>query len=168
MVEIYGETWSRENGEEPSKLWIAKLNTMSMTEIKHAVAKVVNDGVTWPPSLPKFVSLAYGIDTDEAFDRMIKQVKVDCPVEVATRRQCGYECRTQLPEQKARALFNSVYIKFHDKHKKGELVTRPALPQTVAKQQNGEALRDYKANAQNGGYNSFKKLRESLRNTTKG
>ena len=134
MSEIYGETWTREHGERPSIIWKAALNKQSQSEVKHAVAEVVNQAITWPPNLPKFIELCQGpqIDTDEAFNRMIAKKPCNGVAEFETRQECSFRCKKQLPEDKARALFKKVLIRNIQRVKSGELPERDINPVQIA------------------------------------
>lgn len=81
---------------------------------------LLTSGIDWPPNLAKFISLCKNIDTSAAFNRMIKRQPPLDNVEYATRNEVGFQCRTQLAEQKARKLFDETYTYWHDKQANGE------------------------------------------------
>lgn len=53
---------------------------------------------------------------------MIKRQNPLDNVEYATRNEVGFQCRTQLSEQKARKLFNETYTYWYDKQSRGEQI----------------------------------------------
>lgn len=114
----------RENGETPSRMWKIALNKQSQSEVKAAVAEVLNQAITWPPNLPKFIELCQGgaVDTDEAFNRMISRKPYIGIAEFVTRGEVSFRCKQQLPEDKARALFKKVLLRNIQRVKSGELV----------------------------------------------
>ena len=124
MAEIYGESWTREHGERPSLMWKVALNKQSQSEVKGAVAEILNQAITWPPNLPKFIELCSGssIDTTDAFNAMIKRKPSNGIAEWQTRQEVGFRCTKQLPEDKARKLFAETLNKNMAKVRSGELV----------------------------------------------
>ena len=89
--------------------------------MKNGIKQIIEKRISWPPNLPKFLDLASGIDTDAAFDRMIKNKPPIDDVEKYARQECGYACRTQLAEDKARSKFKSCYMKWHERNQRGEM-----------------------------------------------
>lgn len=61
------------------------------------------------------------MDTDAAFDRFIRQDDPMCQVEKKTRQECGFACRTQLSEPKARELFRKTYLKWYERQETGQM-----------------------------------------------
>ena len=89
--------------------------------MKNGIKQIIDKRITWPPNLPKFLELAGGVDTDEAFDHMIKRGKPRDDVEAKVWSDCAFECRTRLTEEKARAKFKQVYIKWHERKQNGQM-----------------------------------------------
>ena len=56
-------------------------------------------------------------------------------VEYATRNEVGFQCRTQLAEEKARKIFNETYTYWHDKQSRGEQI--PDMNQKKIQAQTG-------------------------------
>lgn len=104
-------------------MWKIALNKQTQAEVKGAVAEVLNQAITWPPNLPKFIELCQGpqIDTDEAFNRMIDRKPCNGIAEYETRQECSYRCR-RLPEDKSRTLFKKVLTRNIQRVKNGDLV----------------------------------------------
>jgi len=105
-------------------MWKIALNKQTQSEVKGAVAEVLNQAITWPPNLPKFIELCQGpqIDTDEAFNRMIDRKPCNGVAEYETRQEVGFRCKQQLSEEKARALFKKVLTRNIQLVKNGELI----------------------------------------------
>ena len=99
----------RERGETPSNMWITNLSPITEQHIKRGVERTVSDRLSWPPSLPEFLSLCLDFDTTEAYNRMINKKPVLDDVEYFTRQSCGYECKRVLSDSKARVLFNKTF-----------------------------------------------------------
>lgn len=91
------------------------------------MSQMIERRLSWPPNLPTFLDLATGLDTEAAFDRFIRNEPPANEVERLTRGECGFACRTQLPEDKARARFKSVYKKWHERNQRGEMPKRDVL-----------------------------------------
>lgn len=104
---------------------------------------VVDKAISWPPNLPKFISLCKDINTDDAFDRLISRKPPASEVEKRTNGEVGFQCRTQLSEKDARALYSKTYLKWQERFDKGEVIEQPMLPSSsfIDKMQNGEAVR---------------------------
>lgn len=115
-------------------MWEIALNKQTQAEVKGAVAEVLNQAITWPPNLPKFIELCQGgqIDTDEAFNRMISRKPCNGVAEYETRQECSFRCKQQLSEDKARALFKKVLIRNIQRVKSGELAEREINPVQVS------------------------------------
>lgn len=105
-------------------IWKAALNKQTQAEVKSAVAEVINQAITWPPNLPKFIELCQGpqIDTDEAFNRMIAKKPCQGIAEFESRQEVGFRCKQQLAEDKARALFKTVLTRNIQRVRTGELI----------------------------------------------
>lgn len=115
-------------------MWKTSLNKQSQSEVKGAVAEVLNQAITWPPNLPKFIELCQGpqIDTDEAFNRMISKKPCHGIAEWQSRQEVGFRCKQQLSEEKARKLWKDVLTRNIQRVKNGELVERDINPVQVA------------------------------------
>ena len=102
--------------------------------MKNGVVEVIKQRVSWPPNLPKFLDLASGVDTDEAFDRMIRHGKTKSDVEIKVWAECAFQCRTRLSEDKARALFKKTYLKWRERSDSGQMppMGQKALPANSA------------------------------------
>ena len=98
------------------------------------MAEIVKQRIAWPPNLPKFIELAQGVDTDGAFDRFINREPALSDVELKTRNECGHACRNLLPEDKARARFKNVYLKWQKRKDEGKMpdTNQKALPKHSA------------------------------------
>ncbi len=94
---------------------------MDQSTVKNGIKQIIDKRVAWPPNLAKFLDLASGIDTDAAFDRFIRREEPLDDVEAKTRSDCGFACRTQLSEDKARAKFKKVYTMWHERKQRGEM-----------------------------------------------
>lgn len=110
-------------------MWKMALNKQSQFEVKTAVAEIINQAITWPPNLPKFIELCQGpqIDTDEAFNRMVSKKPCNGIAEFETRQECSYRCR-RLAEDKSRALFKKHLIINIHRVRNGELIERDVNP----------------------------------------
>lgn len=124
MADIWGEQWMRERGETPSNMWITNLSPITEQHIKRGVERTVSDRLSWPPSLPEFLSLCLDFDTTEAYNRMINRKPVLDDVEYFTRQACGYECKRVLSDSKARVLFNKTFGLKLELKRKGKLPIR--------------------------------------------
>ena len=114
----------RERGETPSNMWITNLSPITELHIKRGVERTVSDRLSWPPSLPEFLSLCLDFDTTEAYNRMINKKPVLDDVEYFTRQACGYECKRVLSDSKARVLFNKTFGLKLELKRKGKLPIR--------------------------------------------
>lgn len=111
----------RERGEQPSSMWITELSSITSNHLQRGVKRVVSERLTWPPSLPAFLSLCLDFDTTEAYNRMINKKPVLDDVEYYTRQAVGYQCKRVLDESKAKALFNKVFRDKLELKRKGKL-----------------------------------------------
>ena len=114
----------RERGEQPSTLWIMELSLITNQHLKRGVGRVLSDRLAWPPSLPQFLSLCLDFDTTDAFKRMIDGVAAKDDVEYYTRADVSFRCKRQLPEDKARNLFDKVFKRKLDLKRQGKLPPR--------------------------------------------
>lgn len=94
---------------------------MDQSTVKNGIKQIIDKRVAWTPNLAKFLDLASGIDTDAAFDRFIRREDPLDDVEAKTRSDCGFACRTQLSEGKARAKFKKVYTMWYERKQRGEM-----------------------------------------------
>lgn len=92
-------------GIEPSPAWTMALSKLDPNQIKKGIAETVRQGIAYPPNLPKFVSLCENFH-DDSFDRFISRQPLKDRAEILTDRKVGWECRTQLPAERARRLWN--------------------------------------------------------------
>ena len=115
-------------------MWVLALSKMTQAEVKTGIKVIIDTRVSWPPNLVKFLELASGINTDDAFDRFIDRQDALNDIEKKTRHECGYACRNQLPADKAKALFKKVYLKWHERFKSGVDIStqHKALPKHSA------------------------------------
>jgi|TARA_R110002126_G_scaffold282589_1_gene431105 hypothetical protein len=105
-------------------MWITELSLITNRHLQRGVGRVISDRLSWPSSLPQFLSLCLDFDTTEAFNRMIKNVDALDDVEYYTRADVGFRCKRQLPEDKARNLFDKVFKIKLDLKRKGRLPVR--------------------------------------------
>jgi len=103
-------------------MWKIALNKQTIESVKSGVAQTVKAGITWPPNLPKFIELCEGVeDATESFDRFIDKKEPLDHAELLTRQKVGFQCRTQLPEDKARKLWSETISKIRTKIANGEI-----------------------------------------------
>ena len=124
MTGIWGSQWSRENGASPSQDWIAALSSITDDHLKRGVNRTLAERLTWPPTLPLFLSLCLDFDTTEAYNRMINRKAALDDVEYYTRQDCGYRCKRVLDDVKARVLFNKTFTQKLELKRKGKLPIR--------------------------------------------
>lgn len=105
-------------------MWITNLSSITDAHLKRGVERTISERLKWPPSLPEFLSLCLDFDTTEAFNRMIQNKPVLDDVEYFTRQDVGFQCKRNLPEDKARALFNKVFKIKLELKRKGKLPIR--------------------------------------------
>jgi hypothetical protein len=75
MIKIYGQRWIAKNGNRPSDLWTAQVNSMTseqLTRVCTAFADKCKAGSHWPPDLAEFVAVtsecsggAFGLTVDD-------------------------------------------------------------------------------------------------------
>ncbi len=92
--------------------------------MQRGVDRTISERLTWPPSLPQFLSLCLDFDTTEAFNRMIDRKPALDDVEYYTRAAVSYQCKRVLEDSKARALFNKTFKLKLDLKRKGKLPRR--------------------------------------------
>lgn len=107
----------------PTSIWTQAIGKLSDQEVKSGVAECVNQGLEWPPSLPEFVRMCResGVDWKPAFDRLIQRKPAIDRVEKLTRHECGYQIKTQLSADKAEKRFKSVYLRYIEMERNGNL-----------------------------------------------
>ena len=107
------------------RAWVKAFMENGITQIAQVKVGLVHarkDARPFFPSVGEFIQWCKGvIDTDEPFERMIKRLKPRNDIEVKVWADCAFECRTRLPEDKARALFKKHYIKWHERKQRGEM-----------------------------------------------
>jgi len=111
--------------------------------VKNGVKQIIEQRIAWPPNLPKFLELASGIDTDEVYDHMIKRGKPRNQVEVKVWSDCAFNCRS-IAEDKSRALFKKVYMRWHERSERGEMPPegQKALPKVRADKDSDHMVED--------------------------
>jgi len=105
-------------------MWIQELSSITGSHLQRGVNRTVSERLSWPPSLPEFLSLCLDFDTTEAYNRMINRKPVLDDVEYYTRQDCGYQCKRVLDDVKARALFNKTFKLKLELKRKGKLPIR--------------------------------------------
>ena len=75
MTKIYGQRWIAKNGNRPSDLWAAQVNSMTseqLTRVCSAFADKCRAGSHWPPDLAEFVAVtaecsggSFGLTVDD-------------------------------------------------------------------------------------------------------
>ena len=114
-------------------MWSMEIGKLSQTEIKDGVRLCIEEGLEWPPSLPKFVELCTRIDSEDAFWRMIEQKPCESQAEKVTRERVGYQCRSMYSEEKARKVFAKEYAENVKRERRGQLAQPlKALPKDSA------------------------------------
>lgn len=119
---------------ESRETWIAAKQTWTKAFIENGISNEsqVSIGLAearkgtnpfWP-SVGQFISWCKGpsIDTELAFDRMIRKEPTQGIAEYTTRQEVGFRCKTQLAEDKARQLFGKTLVKNIGRVERGELV----------------------------------------------
>lgn len=111
-------------------MWKMALNKQTQLEVKSAVAEIINQAITWPPNLPKFIELCQGpqIDTEDAFNRMIDRKPCHGIAEWRSRQDVGFRCKQQLSEGDARKVWRNALLKNIEKVRNGELLERDFNP----------------------------------------
>lgn len=106
-----------------------------VAQVKIGLVHARKDARPFFPSVGEFIEWCKGaINTDEAFDRFINREPALSDVELKTRNECGHACRNQLPEDKARARFKNVYLKWQKRKDEGKMPIQgqKALPKNIA------------------------------------
>ncbi|AUR93121.1 hypothetical protein NVP1183O_23 [Vibrio phage 1.183.O._10N.286.48.B7] len=103
-------------------MWVLALNKLDHSKVKKGIAETVKKAVTWPPNLPKFIELCESIeDASESFYRFIAKKPPKDSADQITRNRVGFQCRTQLPEDKALKLWSETMIKVREGLANGEI-----------------------------------------------
>ena len=139
MSEFFGEKWTKSTGKAPNRSWVDALNTLEPSQIKRGLSELVKMGKEWPPSLPAFVGLCRGLNDDSSFDRFISRQTPSNYAEFFTAGKVGYRCRTQLADDKARALWSKTLAVFNQKVFDGE-IPNALPPQIEEKPEHKQAL----------------------------
>ena len=77
-------------------MWVTELSSITVNHLQRGVKRVISERLTWPPSLPQFLSLCLDFDTTEAYNRMINRKPALDDVEYYTRVQVGFQCKRVL------------------------------------------------------------------------
>jgi hypothetical protein len=111
-------------------MWKVALNKQTQYQVKKAISEVLNQAITWPPNLPKFIELCQGpqIDTEEAFNRMIAKKPCQGVAEWESRQEVGFRCKQQLAEDKARLVWKTTLLRNIQRVRTGELLERDFNP----------------------------------------
>lgn len=99
------------------------MNKLDESMIRTGLNQILEQAITWPPNLPKFIELCSGasVDTNIHFDRMIRGVKPVTAAEFYTKHEVGFKCKAQLPEKEARKLYAEHYLKNLKREQAGEI-----------------------------------------------
>ena len=110
-------------------MWKLALNKMDQSAVKDGIKQIIDKRIAWPPNLTKFLDLASGVDTDEAYDHLIKRGKPRNAIEIKVWGDCAFNCRS-ISEDKSRALFKKVYTKWYEIDQRGEMpdINQVCLP----------------------------------------
>ncbi len=55
LAQMFGNGFLRENGDEPSRLWVHAVARLTDEQLANGLANLGNDGLTFPPNLSQFV-----------------------------------------------------------------------------------------------------------------
>lgn len=99
----------------------------TLEQIELGIKRAQLDPSPFMPSIGQFIQWCNpeeqtDVDLLEAFMRMIERKKPLTDVEHATRLKCAYQCRNQLPQDKALALFCAHMKAFSAKQARGEFI----------------------------------------------
>lgn len=99
----------------------------TLEQIELGIKRAQLDPSPYMPSIGQFIqwcnpSELSEVDVLEAFNRMIDRKKPLTDIEHAARLKCAYQCRNQLPQDKALALFASHMKAFSAKQARGEFI----------------------------------------------
>lgn len=99
------------------------MNKLDEPMIKTGLNQILEQNITWPPNLPKFIELCSGpsVDTNVHFDLMIKGSKPTTAAQFYTKRDVGFQCKAQLPEKEARKLYAETYLKYLKLEQEGKI-----------------------------------------------
>ncbi|MCG9964600.1 replication protein P [Shewanella cutis] len=115
---------------EWKKSWtiaFAQHGIRTLEQIELGIKRAQLDPSPFMPSSGQFIqwcnpSELSDVDVLEAFNRMIERKKPLTDVEHAARLKCAYQCRNQLPQDKALALFTSHMRAYSAKQARGEFI----------------------------------------------
>lgn len=102
-------------------MWIQALSNKPIDYLKNGILQTVKQGVSWPPNLPKLIELCEFIEDDGSFERFIDRKDPKDAAEYYTRARVGFQCRTQLPEDKAKRLWAETIKKVREGLKSGAI-----------------------------------------------
>lgn len=99
----------------------------TLEQIELGIKRAQLDPSPFMPSCGQFIqwcnpSELSDVDVLEAFTRMIERKKPLTDVEHAVRLKCAYQCRNQLPQEKALELFTSHMRAYSAKQARGEFI----------------------------------------------
>ncbi len=105
----------------------------TIAQVEQGIKRARLDTNPFMPSAGQFIewcnpSAFSEVELIEAFTRMIDRKKPLNDVEHATRLKCGFQCKTQLPQDKAFRLFASYMKVFAAKQARGEYIARIDVP----------------------------------------
>jgi hypothetical protein len=99
-------------------------NINSVELVRNGLVMARKSDSDFIPSCGKFVKWCQQPeDASESFDRFIDRKEPIDYAELLTRRKVGFQCRTQLPEDKARKLWAETISKIRVKIANGEITT---------------------------------------------
>ncbi|MEJ6520310.1 replication protein P [Shewanella bicestrii] len=115
---------------EWKKSWtiaFAQHGIRTLEQIELGIKRAQLDPNPFMPSCGQFIqwcnpSELSEVDVLEAFNRMIERKKPLTDIEHAARLKCAYQCRNQLPQDKALALFTSHMRAYSAKQARGEFI----------------------------------------------
>jgi hypothetical protein len=58
MLDLFGQRWVTNYGQEPSPLWTSAIETLTAKEIKAGIRQLLTRGAAHPPTLPEFIDAA--------------------------------------------------------------------------------------------------------------
>ena len=57
MAELFGHSWTTQNGSKPGELWIDFVSRIDVMVLKTAITLITQSGKTFPPHLPEFIAI---------------------------------------------------------------------------------------------------------------
>lgn len=120
--EAYMNRW---NKKALPSTWIQGISVLTIDQIRKAVTRSLTEGDGWPPSLPEFIKFGKesGFDYDASFERFINHERLT-DVEYFAAQDVGHECRTRLPEDKAKRKWKAAVQKYEERAQNGTLPSR--------------------------------------------